>query len=587
VWRQRLEAARLPETLTTLAGHALLRGDELASRELTLAADRLQSKPSSARRQLLSEIAERDGGELPAAAAGIVRRLATDGREAVLRDAERRLPPDLRRLLSVPGISLADVLAVHRRTGAVTAGDLAAAVGTLGHPVSDVDEDLRRRIEAALPSLRAGHPRLGLGRALLILDRAAAGLRDALPDVAELAFSGSVRRFEPTVGDLELTLASAAGAAALDAAVTALRPEAVLHHGTHRLALVIEGTPVTVRVVPPAEFPFALLYYTGSAGHVRQLQRRAFDRGWRLSAAGLEGAATTCHTEADVYAALGLSYIPPELRHGEDEIAAAGAGAPQDLVTVDDIRGDLHVHTLWSDGRDSVEHVAYAARALGYEYVAVTDHSQRAAASRVLSVEKLERQRLEVEAARRKVTGITILHGAEVDILPDGSLDFPDGVLQRLDVVLASLHEPAGQSPDRLLSRYERAMRHPLVHVITHPANRLVGHDDGYRLDYQALFRLAVETGTVLEIDGGPGHLDLDGRLARQAITAGVTLSIDSDCHNAARLRQQMAMGVGTARRGAVQPRHVLNTRRLEEVLGHFEAKRARATAAGRSHPNP
>jgi DNA polymerase (family 10) len=263
------------------------------------------------------------------------------------------------------------------------------------------------------------------------------------------------------------------------------------------------------------------------------------------------------------------------------EWVAAEAGIVTPLVTQVDIRGDLHVHTLWSDGRDSVEAVVREAQLIGYEYVAITDHSQRAAASRVLSLDQLERQIEEVARVRRRVSGITILHGAEVELLPDGSLDFADDVLARLDIVLASLHEPAGQPPEVLLRRYETAMHHPRVHVITHPANRLVGRNDGYAIDYDRLFAVAATTGTVLEVDGGPGHLDMDGALARRAVAAGVTISVDSDCHNVARLRQQMTLGIGTARRGGVEARHVLNTRRLEDVRDFFARKPERLAAPG------
>jgi DNA polymerase (family 10) len=220
-----------------------------------------------------------------------------------------------------------------------------------------------------------------------------------------------------------------------------------------------------------------------------------------------------------------------------------------------------------------------AGRALGYEYIAITDHSPRAAASRVLTLDRLRRQSDDIDAIRRKETRIRILQGAEVDILPDGSLDFPDEVLDRLDVVLASLHEPAGQPPHVLLERYVAAMRHPRVHILTHPANRLVGRYEGYELDYDALFAEAARTGTVLEVDGGPAHLDLDGELARRAVAAGVTLSIDSDCHNAARLGRQMLLGIGTARRGGIGPEHVLNTRTLDQVRRHFASKPVRLAA--------
>jgi DNA polymerase (family 10) len=267
------------------------------------------------------------------------------------------------------------------------------------------------------------------------------------------------------------------------------------------------------------------------------------------------------------------------MRQDGDEVSRAAESGLPELVDLHHIRGDLHVHTQWSDGRDSVERMASAARAMGYEYLAITDHSPSAAASRVLTRERLQQQIEDVATARARVAGIRILQGIEVDILPDGSLDMPDEILASLDIVLASLHEPAGQGPDQLLERYLGAVRHPFVHVITHPTNRMVGHYPGYALDYDVLFAAATETGTALEIDGGPVHLDMDGALARRAIAAGVTVAVDSDCHHAARLRRQMLLGIGTARRGGVEPGHVLNTRGADAVLAWCRAKAARLRA--------
>jgi DNA polymerase (family 10) len=217
-----------------------------------------------------------------------------------------------------------------------------------------------------------------------------------------------------------------------------------------------------------------------------------------------------------------------------------------------------------------------ACAALGYEYLAITDHSQRSAAMRNLTLDGVARQADEIAALRERHPQIAILHGCEVDILPDGSLDFPDRILEQFDVVLASLHEHAGHSPDQLLARYLKAMAHPLVSVITHPTNRLVPHRPGYDLDYARLIAAAVETRTVLEIDGAPAHLDMDGRLARQAITAGATVAIDSDCHRADMLGRQMGLGLLMARRGWVESRHVLNTRPLADVRAAIAAKRGR-----------
>jgi DNA polymerase (family X) len=440
---------------------------------------------------------------------------------------------------------------------------------------------------------RERHIRLTLGRALATLD----AFIDALPvERTVLAPLGSVRRFEPTVGDLTLLAVAPHPQPIIDAVLSLVPDHDVRERTDHTVTVYFQREDITVRVVPPAEAACALIHFTGSRAHVEQLEACARARGFALDEHALrrlaDGAIVPCETEADVYAALDLPYVPPELRHGLDELDVPGAThgrgthaadarpripfAIDGLVTRDDIRGDLHVHTIWSDGRDTAEAIIRAARKLGYEYVAITDHSQSARASRVLSIDRLRQQMADVRQLRERFPDIVILQGAEVDILADGRLDFPDDLLAELDIVLASLHEPDGQSGDQLLERYFAAMRHPQVHVITHPANRVPGQSEGYDLDYDRLFRAAAETGTALEIDGAPGHLDLDGHLARRAVAAGATVAIDSDGHFAERLGRQMRMGVGTARRGAVEARHVLNARPVEDVRAFIARKRAR-----------
>jgi DNA polymerase (family 10) len=262
------------------------------------------------------------------------------------------------------------------------------------------------------------------------------------------------------------------------------------------------------------------------------------------------------------------------MRNDMGEIAAAAAGPLPELVSRADIRGDLHMHSTYSDGQDTLATMVAACVAIGYEYVAITDHSERAAAARTLSLDALARQRDEILRLRAEYPQITILHGIEVDILADGRLDFADDILEQLDIVLASLHDAARQDGPALTRRCVEAIKHPLVNVITHPANQLVGRRAGYALDFPAVYAAAAETGTALEIDGAPSHLDLDGEHARAAVAAGVTVTIDSDCHRARALDRQMRLGVGTARRGWVEPRHVLNCRPLTEVLSFIAAKR-------------
>ena len=322
----------------------------------------------------------------------------------------------------------------------------------------------------------------------------------------------------------------------------------------------------------------ALAWHTGSHGHVALLRARAATQDLQFDAAALTrgGDPVACPTEADLYEYLVLPYIPPELRQGTGEIDTALQDGLPPLVYDVDIRGDLHMHSNWSDGRDPIADMVGAARQLGYEYIAITDHSERSAASRTLFGEDAPRQRAEIEALRSRVPGIHILHGVEVDIMPDGSLDFDDTLLRTFDIVLASLHNSAGQPSAQLTERYISAMRHPMVNIITHPANRSPTRFEGYDLDYEQLFDVAVATGTAMEIDGAPGHLDMDGDLARRAAAAGVMIAIDSDSHRAEWLGRQMRFGTGTARRGWIEPRQVLNTRNVDDVRAFVARKRAR-----------
>jgi len=506
-----------------------------------------------------------------------------DGAGPIVEAALAGVPRDLARVLSAGLLSPTEVVDVHERFGAVTAGDLAGLA--LG-PAGRLAEPLRQRVQDALPALR-GERRIPLGRAWSRVERLDAALAESLEPAPRLSPLGSLRRFAPVVGDIEVLAAAAADEdvveeatadALLDTIAGAVEPAAMLHRGRRTATLVVDGEQVTVRTAAAAERGTTELFHTGAAGHVRALVERARQRGLVLTPEGLrreDGMALPSRDEVEVYGHLDLPFLAPELRHGTGEVEAAAAGSLPRLVEMSDIRGDLHVHTLFSDGRDSVEAMVRAARALGYEYIAITDHSPSATATRVLTRERLARQADDVAAVRRRVEGITVLHGVEVDILPDGSLDFADEVLAGLDLVLASLHDPDGQSADQLLERYLGAMRHPLVSIVTHPANRTPGRHEGYALDFAALFAAAAETGTIVEVDGGPAHLDLDGALAAQAVAAGALLSIDSDCHDANRLARQMRFGVGTARRGGVEPAHVVNTLPVDALRAVLRRKRA------------
>jgi DNA polymerase (family 10) len=398
----------------------------------------------------------------------------------------------------------------------------------------------------------------------------------------ELVPVGGLRRFAPALDGA--VLVAVADDSRRDEVLTGMARlslvRSVLGSSSSSLRVSTDRGLLEVHVTPPQMAGAALVWHTGTRRHVKWLQTRATTKGLTFAGGRLERAgspALSVRDEETFYRLLDLPYIPPELREGEDEIAAAERGALPSLINALHIRGDLHMHSTWSDGRDTILHMALSARQLGYEYVAITDHSERSWASRKLLAVEIPLQREEIEAARSQASGIDILHGVEVDIMPDGSLDFDDDTLARFDIVLASLHDAAGDDGARLTERYLAAMRNPLVNVITHPANRSPALSNGYELDFDRLFEAAIESGTAMEIDGAPGHLDMDGTIARQAAAAGVTIVVNSDCHRAEALGRQMSFGIGTARRGWVGPDRVLNTRGIEAVRSFVARKRGRS----------
>lgn len=495
----------------------------------------------------------------------------------LLESAIADLPADLRWLYESGAVTIEQLGSIFHTLGAASAVDLLAAArsGTM-QQLPGFDASVEANVLATLPNLRAAIPRIPLGRAMAIagpiLSRLhnARGIESAVP-------VGSLRRGHDTVGDIEIVATAVDATAAFDELVQCPDTARTLHRSDRRLYLLTDRVQVGVRCPPPQVSGAALLHLTGSVAHLDALRGLAAERGWSLDSGGLArgaGAPRIAESEEAIYAALGLPWVPPEIREGTEAITAAQRGDLPTLITRADIRGDLHMHTQWSDGRDTIEAMVRACVALGYEYMAITDHSPHSAASRNLSVDGVKRQADEIAAVRERHPALTILHGCEVDILPNGRLDFSDRLLERFDIVLASLHDEAGHVGGQLFERYLSAFRHPLVTIITHPTNRQMPYRSGYALDYEQLFAVAAESGTVVEIDGAPGHLDLNGTLARQAVAAGALLSIDSDSHRAETLGLQMELGLLMARHGWVEPRHVLNTRSIAELRSLIAAKR-------------
>ena len=411
---------------------------------------------------------------------------------------------------------------------------------------------------------------LSLSRAWDACDRLTSSIALACPDLTPLEPAGDLRRCEPLVRSIVLVGTADDPPRAVRAIASLFDSPQIDNSTTARVRGVYERAAVDVRVASSDAYGSVLFTATGSTAHVEAMRRRGMpDRPFA--------------DETQLYASVALPFIPPELRHGTDELDAGAANRLPTLLQTDDMRGDLHMHTTYSDGRDSVETMIAGCHALGYEYIALTDHSTGAMAARTLAYDDIAKQRDEIDALRERFPGLTILHGIEVDIIAGGRLDLADEILERFDIVLASLHEHGGDDPDRLTARSLAAIRHPLVNILCHPANRTVGHSDGYALDFDAIYHAAAEQGTALEIDGAPIHMDLDGNRARAAAATGATLTVDSDCHRAEALGRQMRFGVGTARRGWIGRDDVLNTRPLDQVLAFVAAKRRGRPLHGRA----
>jgi DNA polymerase (family 10) len=418
-----------------------------------------------------------------------------------------------------------------------------------------------------------------LPRALEAGEQILEGLRDRAHP-AEIALAGSVRRQADSVKDLDIVAASdtpealvaALSQLPLIAEVSSVAPEGDGRQTTAR-ARTHSGMALDLRVVAPAHYGNLLQHFTGSARHNTSLREAAVRRGLHVSEYGVLDDATqtttACATEEEVYALLGLAYIEPELREDRGELAAAadgGDGLP-DLVELSDIRGDLHSHTVASDGHFTIEEMAVAARDLGYEYLAVTDHSATHGFGNDVSPDALRRQIELVRAADARLEGIRVLAGSEVNILPDGSLDYEDDLLAELDWIVASVHT-AFSTPEReMTERMVTAVRHPLVDAIGHPTGRLIEKRQPYAIDLDAVIAAAADAGTMLEINANPLRRDLSDGFARAAAKAGVAIVIDSDAHRTSTLLN-MRWGVATARRAWLSAEQVANTRSWAELQG-------------------
>jgi DNA polymerase (family 10) len=514
--------------------------------------------------------------------AGRIADLCATGTCDYLEELRTRYPSSLIEVLGVQGVGMKTAQMLYEQLGIASLADLERAIGAGAlDALPRFGKKSIDNIKRGLLAYRGRAKRTPLGVARPIADELIAYLRERTT-AADLTAAGSMRRNEPTVGDIDIICTSDEPEAVIATFTAWERAEAVLAEGTTKASVWLAGgLQIDLRVLPAHLYGNLLQHFTGSREHNIQLRELAVRLKKRVSENGIvdlvDGRTITCRTEADVYATLGLAPIPPEMRLGIGEIEAAREGTLPAVIDLADLRGDFHMHSTWSDGADSLEAMIAAAAARGYAYHAISDHSW----GRPLGIDpaELRAQRARVRELSERYA-IHTLCAAEVDILPDGSLDYDDAVLAELDLVIASVHSAFNLSRDEMTARLIRACENPYVTIIGHPTGRNVETYPGYEFDYDAVFAAAARTGTALEIDGQPGRLDLPSALARRARAFGVTFSCDSDAHRANDLAN-VSYAVGQARRAWITPSEVLNARPLAGVLAFIETKRAMVRHAG------
>ncbi len=505
----------------------------------------------------------------------------TSGELEFLTRLEAEVPPALLELTRVPGLGPRTAKDIYDALGIVSLDALEqAAVAHRLQTVRGIKARTEDNILNGIAMLKRTEGRIFFPEAWLLADSFLTTLR-ALPGVRRAEVAGSLRRARETIRDLDL-LVSGEDPEAITREFANLPQvgEVLAHGGTKSSIRVRSGMQVDLCAVQPDSFGAAWQYFTGSQAHNVQLRGRSERMGkLKINEYGVfreDGTRIAGETEEEMYAAVGCAWIPPELREGWGEIEAAAGGPLPPLVQERDLKGDLHAHSNWSDGRNDVAVMAQAARARGYHYLGLTDHSQSLTIAEGLTPERFRQRAEEIARVNARMQGFRVLNGAEVDILPDGSLDLPDDCLASLDVVVASVHTALDQPKEVMTERVLTALRSPHVDILGHPTCRRLDRRGETSVDVDAVIAEAARTGTALEINGSPWRLDLNDTWARRAREAGALLAIDSDAHFPAEF-EGTRYGCAIGRRAGLSPGHVLNTRDAGGILDHGAAKEARA----------
>lgn len=525
----------------------------------------------------------------------IIEEFVRTGRSTDIDELMASVPAGLLPLLDIPGLGPKTIKLLWKERGITGQGELVTAIkeGTL-EGLAGMGAKKIQTIKESIDLLAASKGRIGLADALPIATALVEEMRK-LAGVTHAEYAGSLRRWRETIGDVDIVAALKAkgdSAAVTHAFVSLPMVEKILGEGPTKASVLVDGgLQVDLRIVPELNFGAALLYFTGSKDHNVKIRGRALDQGLTLNEWGLYNLVehekaekhtgqppvlkpVASKTEADVYKALGLAFVEPELREARGEVELALAGELPKLIAVDDLRGDLHTHTTASDGEHTIEEMAEAAKALGYAYLAITDHSKSQQLANGLTAERLLRHVAAIRKVGQKIKGITLLAGCEVDILVDGRLDFEEAVLRELDLVVASPHVSLKQEADKATDRILRAIDTPCVNIIGHPTGRLINARAGLPLEINKVIERAAAANVALEINSGWPRLDLNDVNARAALAKGVKLSINTDAHSTTSLQRKATLGISVARRAGATAGDVINTFTIAALKKFIALKR-------------
>jgi DNA polymerase (family 10) len=531
--------------------------------------------------QDLKVIAERGGvnelKKIPGVGEGIAKKIVEIAQTGDCKkhiELKQEVPSGVLELLAIPRIGPKTAARVHDELGICSIADLEEAAKS--HKLEKLQgfgAKVEENILKGIAQYRSYKGRVLLSEALPRAESIVTELKK-LDAVAKITIAGSLRRMRETIGDIDILVVSKRPMDVMDAFTSLEGVEDIVAKGDTKSSIVLSGINVDLRVIAETSFGAAAHYFTGSKHHNIRIRELGMKQGLKINEYGIfrDDERIGGEDEADVFECVGLAYIPPELREDRGEMEAAKENRIPELVAANDIKGDLHVHTNWSDGKNSIEEMALTAISSGYEYIAVADHSPAVGIAGGMTEDRITKRQDEIEKLNtgfeEEHINFSVLSASEVDIKSDFSMDFTDDILKSLDVVVGAIHTKFTQDREVMTTRLVTAMENPNVDIIAHPTGRLLGKRDPYEVDMEQLMESAKATGTILELNSFPGRLDLNDVHCKMAKDYGVLIAISTDAHDAMQMRDVMKYGVATARRGWLEPKDVVNTRGLGDVRG-------------------